>query len=113
MKEYEELKIRYEKLIANQEKVIAQKAKERVNEILSPIFTPGQIKKLLHPNQTTVKWSSEDIASAIALRSVSPKAYRYLKNNKIPLPALSTLRKWASKINIKDGVIDSVLSLMH
>lgn len=43
--------------------------------LLAKIFTPGQIKKLKNPSQN-IHWSPEDIAAAISLRSVSPKAYR-------------------------------------
>ncbi|XP_057654724.1 uncharacterized protein LOC130892991 [Diorhabda carinulata] len=62
-----------------QHKLFQIQLKDKLHEILSPIFTPGQIRKLLHPKQKNVKWSSEDIASAKALRSVSPKGYRYLR----------------------------------
>lgn len=40
--------------------------------LLSKYFTPGQVKSILSYNKR-VKWSSEYIASAISLRSVSPK----------------------------------------
>lgn len=100
------------KKLKNQEKVYRKQIENKVHEILSPIFTAGQIKKLLHPNKKKVKWSKEDIASAIALRSVSPKGYRFLRNKKYPLPGLSTLRKWAAKVKIEEGVLDSIIDLM-
>jgi len=69
---------------------------------------------LLNPQKKRVVWSSEDIASAISLRSVSPKAYRYLRNViKIPLPGLSTIRRWASKIKINVGVLTPILHCME
>lgn len=69
---------------------------------------------LLNPQKKRVVWSSEDIASAISLRSVSPKAYRYLRNViKIPLPGLSTIRRWASKIKINEGVLTPILHCME
>lgn len=45
--------------------------------VLQKVFTAGQIKlMLMSPNANTrIKWSAEDITSAIALRSISPKAY--------------------------------------
>lgn len=59
----------------------------RFNSLLSNIFTPTQIDMLLNPKLKAYKWTSDDISSAITLRSVSPKAYRYLKNKKcFPLP---------------------------
>lgn len=59
-----------------------KEAKEMTINTLQKVFTPGQIKRLMSPNNIRTKWSSEDIILAIALRSLSPKTYRYLKNIK-------------------------------
>lgn len=59
-----------------------------------------------------MRWLPEDIASAISLRSVSPKAYRFLRLNSYPLPALSTLRNWAATFNLDEGILYSVLPLL-
>lgn len=84
----------------------------KVEKILSPLFSPGQIKVLLDRTKRP-KWSKEDIAFAISLRSVSPKAYRYLRNKlNYPLPDLSTLRRWAISLNVDEGFLDDVLSVM-
>ncbi|XP_031785994.1 uncharacterized protein LOC116417376 isoform X2 [Nasonia vitripennis] len=95
-----------------QQKAEQQAVKKKIYEIVTPVFTMGQIKKLLHPTQKRVKWSIADISSAIALRSVSPKGYRYLRKKNFPLPALSTLRKRASSIDMSPGILQSVLSVM-
>ncbi|XP_063389900.1 uncharacterized protein LOC134675553 isoform X2 [Cydia fagiglandana] len=69
---------------------------------LKQIFTSGQIRCLTKPDRQRVKWSAEDIAAAISLRSISPKGYQHLRDTVgIPLPASSTLCKWASKFDIK------------
>lgn len=48
---------------------------QKYNTLLARVFTPGQIKKLLHPKENIrIRWSTDDIASAISLRGVSPKA---------------------------------------
>lgn len=60
-------------------KLLSKEIEKKVHEILSPIFTSGQIKKLLHPNKKKIIWSRHDIANAIALRSVSPKCYRFMR----------------------------------
>jgi len=79
-------------------------------ELLGKMFSPGQIRLILNPFLHKMKWSSKDIAHAISLRSVSPKAYRYMKNVlQIPLPGLSTLRRWASTNDVEPGVLFSVL----
>ncbi|KYN23157.1 hypothetical protein ALC57_04431 [Trachymyrmex cornetzi] len=54
--------------------------KKKFQDILSPFFTPGQIKMILNPMQKMTHWSSEDIAAAISLRSVSPKAVHFDNN---------------------------------
>jgi len=55
--------------------------------ILSQLFTPTKIQILLHPKKKVYQWTPEDISSAITLRSISPKCYRYLREEKkFPLP---------------------------
>ncbi|KAL4148064.1 hypothetical protein QTP88_002368 [Uroleucon formosanum] len=51
------------------------------------------------------RWTPEDISSAITLRSISPKSYRYTIKKKIPL-------RWVSNISIEEGILTSVLFLM-
>lgn len=85
---------------------------KKVYEILQNVFTSQQIHKLMNPQKKRVKWGIEDITSAIALRSVSPKAYRYLKKNNYPLPWLSTLRNWVSCLDLTEGVLLKILALM-
>lgn len=80
--------------------------------ILGKVFTPGQIKVLMS-TKNRIKWSSEDIMSAISLRPVSPKAYRYLRNVKnIPLPCDSTLRNWVTEFKTSPGILKSVFDIM-
>ncbi|XP_077275517.1 uncharacterized protein LOC143904586 [Temnothorax americanus] len=91
-----------------------KKYETKMYDVLKKVFTPGQIRMLLNPFQKYVNWSSEDIASAMSLRCVSPKAYRYLKNvMKIPLPSLQTLRRWATDINVEPGVLNAILDCMR
>lgn len=68
-----------------------QKQKEIFNskfkDKLSHLFTNTQIDLLLNKKKKVYKWTPEDISNAITLRSVSPKAYRYLRQKKnYPLP---------------------------
>lgn len=66
-------------------------------DILHTVFTPGQVKKIVSANKSRIKWTIEDIISAIALRSVSARAYNYLRGvQKIPLPCVATLRNWVA-----------------
>lgn len=51
-------------------------------KILSHLFTPTQINLILHPKKKVYRWTTEDISSAVTLRSISPKCYRYLRSKK-------------------------------
>jgi len=77
-------KIEYYKQFVNLED---QRFESRFSDILSKLFTCTQINQILHPSKKVPKWLPEDISSAIILRSISPKANRYLRNKKqFPLP---------------------------
>lgn len=59
-------------------------------------------------------WPEEDIASAITLRSLSPKCYKYLKDIKgFPLPCVSSLNNRLKELNCEPGLLSDVLSLMN
>jgi hypothetical protein len=79
---------------------------------LETILTPGQIRLLLNPSKRKIHWNADDIASAISLRSVSSKAYRYLRNHNFPLPGLSTLRDWARCFNVDPGPLVDVMRML-
>uniref|UniRef100_A0A2S2PJV8 Transposable element P transposase n=1 Tax=Schizaphis graminum TaxID=13262 RepID=A0A2S2PJV8_SCHGA len=86
---------------------------QKFNNILNGLFTPTQIQLLLHTKQKPYKWQTEDIASAITLRSLSKKAYIYLRDKKgFPLPGLSTLRHWASTFSVEKGILVEVMNLL-
>lgn len=80
---------------------------------LRMVFTSGQIKRIMSPNNSRMTWSAEDISSAIALRSVSAKAYNYLRTVKnVPLPCVQTLRNWSAHFNVKPGILKGVIQIM-
>lgn len=80
-------------------------------KVLSTCFTEGQIRCLLG-GKKRVKWSSEDIANALTLRSLSKKAYEYLRKRNIPLPCRSTLQKWIRQFKCRPGILGEVLCLL-
>ncbi|XP_024883943.1 synaptonemal complex protein 1-like [Temnothorax curvispinosus] len=91
----------------------AESKKMKYQRILQSVFTPGQLKILSNENLKKTTWCSEDIASAISLRSISPKAYRFVRNSmKIPLPAMTTLRNWARKFDVMPDILNDVLAIM-
>lgn len=100
---------------ASVDKNLLQKLSEKqVNEILKSFFTEGQIRCIVE-RRKWVHWSIDDYASAISLRSVSPKAYMYLRLKlNYPLPSLSTLRRQAlKKFDIQEGLLLDVLAVMR
>ncbi|XP_024880090.1 uncharacterized protein LOC112459947 [Temnothorax curvispinosus] len=100
-------------IITKMERNIQEKVEDIAVNALRKIFTPGQIKSLMSLHNVRVKWSSEDIISAIGLRSLSPKAYTYLRNVKqVPLPCVSTLRNWVASFNIAPGIFTDFLKIM-
>ncbi|XP_071643599.1 uncharacterized protein [Temnothorax longispinosus] len=118
------LNIHFESLEKNmqQESNIAQMEIDKLKESLKTttdalhkLFTPGQIKILMSPNANPrIRWSSEDITSAIALRSLSPKAYRFLRNvKKLPLPSISILQNWCATFNVQPGILKDVFKIME
>lgn len=73
---------------------------KHVEMMLKKFLSPGQLNRIRHPVNTHIRWSPEDIASAISLTSVSPKAYRHLRATGFPLAALSTLRNLATSLSL-------------
>lgn len=82
-------------------------------DALRKICTPVQMKKLMSSHNVRMKWSAEDIISAIALRSLSPKAYTYLRNvKKIPFPCATTLHNWVASFNVAPGILIDVIKIL-
>ncbi|XP_071649173.1 uncharacterized protein [Temnothorax longispinosus] len=74
------LKKQVKRLQREKTRVTKRVIKENVHNVLKRIFTPKQIDVLMsNERKKRVKWGLEDISAAIMLRSLSPKAYRFLK----------------------------------
>ena len=59
------------------------------------------------------RWQEEDISKALALRTLSPKAYRFLKEQwNFPLPSDATISRWVSKFDVEAGILFSVLKFL-
>lgn len=57
--------------------------------------------------------STEDISKAFTLRYLSKRCYIYLRNKlNYPLPHVSTLVKWASRLNCRQGILVDVIRIM-
>lgn len=88
-----------------------EEVKMEVRNILKQVFSQTQIECLLSP-KTKPHWTQNDIAKALTLRSLSKKCYVYMRTCLgIPLPALSTLRRWVScSFHCHPGVLHDVIN---
>lgn len=85
--------------------------KKKVKCILKSVFTPKQIFKIQNPDKR-VKWTVEDIALGVELRSLSKNTYKFLKKINYPLPGLSTLSNRVIRLRLKEGVLTEVMTFM-
>ncbi len=85
----------------------------RLNVTQISFFSPSEVEHML--NGTCIRrWSDDDISKCIALRNLSPKAHRYLKEVwQLPLPSVTTLDRYASKFNKEPGILKAVLNLLQ
>jgi len=80
---------------------------------MSKHFTPSQAKSILS-KQKRVRWGIKDISQGLVLRTLSKRAYQYIRYNKIfPIPAISTLRKWINNYKCPRGIQTSILKIMQ
>jgi hypothetical protein len=117
--EKEKEKFEIEKaLLENEKKDLERKLldstpKQHVNNYLSAVFTPGQIKRLLDPSKKRIVWNPEDISAAMSAGSYGARAYHYWRTKRnMPLPGMSTLRKWAGSFCFEPGVLKPVMDHM-
>jgi hypothetical protein len=86
---------------------------KRVCDALDKVLTVSQ-RKILVDKRKKVKWDDKSMSIAFALRYLSYRSYVYLKRNlNYPLPALSTLRRWASSLQMRQGVLEDVFTIME
>jgi len=80
-------------------------------EALLPFFTLPQINRMLFNKKT--HWTKEDYSTAVILIGLSSRTYRYIRNEMgIPLPAVSSVRAYIARIEIREGLMQSVIDLM-
>lgn len=120
-KEYNDLKVLVEK---KDEEITALKLKlknfedlamdqENVRKhALGLRFTENQINLIMKKNKI-VRWTPEELSHAFSMRYFSKRAYVYLRTVlKYPLPGVSTLQRWGSKINMRKGILTDILRFM-
>lgn len=83
-----------------------------LEEALKSIFSETQLS-LIKKKRKKVIWGTEDISKAFTIRYLSKRCYIYLRNKlHYPLPHVSTLVKWASRLNFRQGVLLDVIRIM-
>lgn len=86
---------------------------EMSDKLLNTVLTKNQIS-LLSKKKKRVCWTYEEIATAFTLRYYSKKCYLYLRSMlNYPLPALSSLRRWACRLDLAQGILKDVLLMMR
>ena len=83
-----------------------------VSDALQGSFTTTQAA-VLSEKKTIRKWSEDDIIQGLVLRSMSSKAYQYLRSkNLLPLPANSTLKNWVKSFRCQPGMQNDILKIL-
>ncbi|EFN62483.1 Transposable element P transposase, partial [Camponotus floridanus] len=81
--------------------------KEGIRTILSENQLALQKKK-------KIKWTVDEISKAFTIRYLSKRCYFYLRNTlNYKLPGISSLQRWASRIDMRQGVLQDILRVMQ
>ncbi len=79
---------------------------------LSPFFSEPQIMAFLRKKKSWTKihgWTSSDMSMALSIHFLSPRTYRHIQRKRIlPLPGVSTLKKYIQDFQIHEGYLDNV-----
>ena len=111
-----ECRLRREKLKVKQLKQKRASNKDKlviVEEFLRALnYTDAQISCYLRPGYTSARWGDEDMTMALTLKTISPKAFEYIRKKRlIPLPCQVTLRKYFRDFKVTEGYQDSIHKL--
>lgn len=97
---------------ANRTKLLTDEKFQFAEEKMGKVLTKTQCDIVLHGKHKVV-WQTEDLSRAFTLRYLGQRGYNFLRNKlNYPLPAPSTLRHWASRINMRQGLLHDVLQFM-
>ena len=85
---------------------------QRKWKVIEKVFTQNQIQ-LLTGDKKRVNWTAKEICDAFTIRYHSQITYKLLRQEfGFPLPCLSSLRSWSSKIDMRHGVLQENITLM-
>lgn len=83
-----------------------------IKEMLKNTLSENQIDLILIRKRRVI-WSKEEISSALTLKYLSTRTYKYFSTDlNYPLPSFSTLQRYATKINLKQNILEDVIRLI-
>lgn len=83
-----------------------------LEEALKTVYSQTQLN-LITKQRKKVIWGTDDISKAFTIRYLSKRCYIYLRNKlHYPLPHVSKLVKWASRLNFRQGILLNVIRIM-
>ena len=92
--------------------------KQILHEVLKPYHTEAAIDWFLRPvtdgkHKRGKDWSSTDYTIALTIRRLSAKTFKYIRDSKlIPMPGMSTIRKYYKHFCIEEGHFSQVHTLL-
>jgi hypothetical protein len=85
-----------------------------VREELRKTQTMAETNFILRKKIRPALWTEKEIVRGLVLRTLSMKAYKYLRRAKImPLPGISTLRRWIKGFQVKEGIQHDTLHVLR
>ena len=82
-------------------------------EIMRMNRTKAEKMFFLGKTKRPANWTQDEIVQALVLRSLSKRAYKYLRKMKMmALPGISTLRRWIREFRIKPGLLEHSLEVL-
>ncbi|KAB0804485.1 hypothetical protein PPYR_01455 [Photinus pyralis] len=84
-----------------------------IEKALNGFLSKSQLDLVLGKKKKIV-WRSDDISKAFAIRYFSKRCYTYLRETlKYPLPGISSLQRWASRLDLRQGLLMNVLKFLE
>lgn len=84
----------------------------KARELLSPKFSNNQIN-LMMGLRARVNWTSDELAQGLSLRYFGVQGHNFVtKTLQYPLPKLSCLQKYVSRMDMRQGFLEEVLTML-
>ena len=107
------MKWRNEKRSLQRQLRAATRKSEQLDRLLEAgVLSQGQVRQAATGRR--IRWTAEDIAKAVGLRSLTRKGYKYAQAIlKMPLPSESTISRWTRAFRVTPGVMDAAASVLE